>query len=142
MRYSPEIQVRHRAGNGLAFDDNVMKQAQIDVYQKALLTLPVTEPQAELLGDKTEELQARLCMETARQALRQGRFAEALAAARQANRSRSSTKLKMVVVGLRFFPNLLRSAYCVYEQFLESRRNRRLVRFRASLNEAAGTVRK
>jgi hypothetical protein len=48
----------------------------------------------------------------------------------------------MVVVGLRFFPNLLRWAHGVYEQFLESRRNRRLVRFRARLNKAAGAVEK
>jgi glycosyltransferase involved in cell wall biosynthesis len=142
MRYSPGIQVRHRAGNGLAFDDNVMKQAQIDVYQKVLLTLPITGPQAELLCDKTQELQARLRMETARLALRQGHFAEALAAARQANGSLSSSKLKMVVVGLRFFPSLLRWAHGVYEQFLESRRNRRLVRFRARLNKTAGAVEK
>jgi len=87
-------------------------------------------------------LQARLRMEAARQALRQGHFAEALAAARQASSSLSSSKLKMVVVGLRFFPKLLRWAHGVYEQFLEDRRNRRLVRFRARLNKAAGAVEK
>jgi hypothetical protein len=132
MGYSREVQVRHRAGNGLAFDDNVMKQAQIDVYEKVLLTLPITGPQAELLCDKTQELQARLHMESARQALREGRFAEALAAARQARGFLKSTKLGILVVGLRFSPNLLRSAYCLYEQFLHRRRNRRLARFRAS----------
>jgi cellulose synthase/poly-beta-1,6-N-acetylglucosamine synthase-like glycosyltransferase len=142
MRYSPAVQVRHRAGNGLAFDDNVMKQAQIDVYEKVLLTLPITGPQAELLCDKTQELQARLRMETARQALRQGRFAEALAAAREAKSSLKSTKLTMIVAGLRFFPNGLRSAYCVYERFLEGRQNRRQARFRARLNEAAEAVEK
>src|SRR5260221_1550083 len=93
MSYSPAVQVCHRAGNGLAFDDNVMKQAQIDVYEKVLLTLPITGPQAELLCDKTQELQARLHLETARQALREGRFFEAEAAARQAGSFLKSTKL-------------------------------------------------
>jgi len=138
MSYSPAVQVRHRAANGLASDDNVMKQAQIDVYEKALLTLPITGPQAELLCDKTHELQARLHTEKARQALREGRFPEAQAAALQANSFLRSTKLRFLLVGLRWSPNLLRSAYCVYEQILQSQRNRRGARFRASGNGAAG----
>ena len=138
MSYSHAVQVHHRAGNGLAFDDNVMKQAQIDVYEKVLLTLPITGPQAELLCGKTQELQARLHLETARQALREGRFSEAEAAARQAASFLKSTKLHILLAGLRFSPNLLRSAYRAYEQFLERRRSRRLVRFRRTLSSAAG----
>jgi len=138
MSYSPAVQVRHRAGNGLAFDDNVMKQAQIDVYEKALLTLPITGPQAELLCSKTQELQARLHLETARQALREGRFFEAEAAARQAGSFLKSTKLHILLAGLRFSPNLLRSAYSVYEQFLQRRRSRRLTRFRSNWTGAPG----
>lgn len=130
MSYSPAVQVRHRAGNGLAMDDNVMKQAQIAVYEKVLLTLPITGPQAELLCDKTQELQARLHIETAKQALREGRFAEALAAARQAHSFLKGGKPALLVAGLRYFPKVLRSAYCVYEQFLERRQDRRLRRFR------------
>jgi hypothetical protein len=134
MSYSPSVQVRHRAGNGLAFDDNVMKQAQIDVYEKALLTLPITGPQAELLCGKTQELQARLHLETARQALREGRFPEAEAAARQAGSFLKSAKLRILLAGLRCSPKLLRSGYRLYEQFLERRQSRRLARFRGKLS--------
>jgi hypothetical protein len=131
MNYSPAVQVRHRAGNGLATDDNVMKRAQLDVYEKVLLTLPITAPQAELLCIKTQELQARLHLASAKQALRQGRFEEAQTAARQANSFLKSSKLSILVSGLRFFPHAVRSGYCVYEQFLEKREKRRLNRFRA-----------
>ena len=131
MQYSTDVQVRHRAGNGLAIDDNLMKQAQIDVYEKALLTLPITGPQAELLCGKTQELQARLHQETAKQELRRGRYAEALAAARLANHYLKSAKLGLLMAGLRVFPGALRSGYCLYEQLLEKREKRRQVRFQA-----------
>jgi hypothetical protein len=91
-----------------------------------------------LLCGKTQELQARLHLETARQALREGRFPEAEAAARQAGTFLKSTKLHILLAGLRFSPHLLRSAYRVYERFLERRRSRRLARFRANWNGAPG----
>jgi len=138
MSYSPAVQVCHRAGNGLAFDDNVMKQAQIDVYEKVLLTLPITGPQAELLCDKTQELRARLHLETAKQTLREGRFAEALEAARQARGFLRSAKLGILVAGLRFSPSLLRSAYCLYERFQHRTHGQRFRRYRASPNGSAG----
>jgi hypothetical protein len=140
MTYSPGVQVRHRAGNGLAFDDNVMKQAQIDVYEKVLLTLPITGPQAKLLCDKTQELQARLLTETAKQALRERRFSDALAAARQAHRLHKGSKVSILVAGLRFTPNLLRSAYCLYEQFQHRKANLQMSHFRAGVSDAAGVT--
>jgi GT2 family glycosyltransferase len=139
MSYSTAVQVRHRAANGLASDDNVMKHAQLAVYEKALLTLPITGPQAELLCEKTRELEARLRLETARQALRQGRFPEALAAAREANTFLKSSKLSILVAGLRWFPRLMQSAYCLYEQSLEKNEKRRQDRFRVS-QSATGVV--
>jgi glycosyltransferase involved in cell wall biosynthesis len=134
MSYSPAVQVRHRAGNGLASDDNLMRRAQIDVYEKALLTLPITGPQAELLCRKTQEIQSRLHTEIAREALRQGRFPEAFAAAKLANTFQRSAKLAVVLAGLRWFPNLLRSFYCLYEKWLQRGQTRRQARFQAGWN--------
>jgi hypothetical protein len=111
-----------------------MKRAQIDVYEKLLLTLPITGAQAELLCDKTQELQARLQVEAAKAALRQGQYQEALKAAREANGVLKSAKLSMAVAGLRLFPNLLRFAYRAYERVQQRRQNRRAVRYRADAN--------
>ena len=129
MSYSPGVQVRHRAGNGLAMDDTVMRQAQIDVYEKALLSLPITGAQAELLCDKTQELQARLQIEAAKKSLRGARFPEALASIRLANLARRSTKLSLAVFGLRFFPQVFGVAFGAYERLLERKEIRRIVHF-------------
>ena len=137
MSYSDSVQVWHRAGNGLALDDNVMRQSQIDVYEKALLTLPITAAQAELLCDKTQEVQSRLQMETAKEALRQGQFAEALAAATQANLTLKSAKLSVVIAGLRIFPSAVQAMYGTYERLLERATNRRMARFRSNVYRAA-----
>ncbi len=137
MRYSTGAQVRHRAGNGLAMDDNVMLQAQIDVYEKTLLTLPITGPQAELLCDKTQELQARLQLKLAKQALREGRFADALAAARRAEVILKSTKISFVIAGLRVAPRSLRAAFSAYEGWQERKQHRRQARLLAENNKPA-----
>ena len=111
-------------------DDNVMKQTQIAVYEKALLTLPLTGPQAELICEKTQELHGRLHKENAKDFLRGGRFAEALAAARQAQKAIPSAKLSLVVLGLQFFPQGMGAAYHTYEGFLQRKQKRKKARFR------------
>ena len=131
MSYSSSVQVCHRAGNGLAEDDNVMKQSQIAVYEKALLTLPVTGPQAELICNKTQELQGRLQVEMTKESLRHQRFAEALESAKQAQKILPSTKTAVAVFGLKFFPRGMGAAYRMYERCLERKQNRRQVRFQS-----------
>ncbi len=137
MSYSTSVQVCHRAGNGLALDDNVMRQAQIDVYEKALLSLPITGAQAELLCDKTQELQAILQISAAKEALRASRFPEALASAQQANRTLKSSKLSVVILGLRFFPRAFGAAYGAYERLLARKESRRVVRFKTDQTTAS-----
>lgn len=136
MRYSEGAQVWHRAGNGLAVDDTVMKKAQIDVYEKILLALPITGSQAELVCDKTQQLQARLLTDTVKESLRRGRFPEALAAATQANVALKSAKLSLVAAGLRFFPHALRAAFCAYERFQEQTQLKSQKRFLRELGGA------
>ena len=137
MSYSTGIQVNHRAGNGLASDDNVMKKAQIDVYEKALLTLPITSRQAELLCEKTQEVQSRLHVDAAKESLRQGRFPDALAAAKQAKLAGGGAKISLVIAGLRFLPHTFRAAFCVYDRYLQRQERRRLARFRGQYRVVA-----
>ena len=134
--YSRSAQVCHRIGNGLAMDDNVMRQAQIDVYEKALLTLPIQGPQAELLCDKIQEVRARLQVETAKRSLRQGRYQDALAALRDANGSVKSAKLSIAAVGLQYFPRAFAAGYEAYDRFLERKESQKQGRFRAGKNGA------
>jgi glycosyltransferase involved in cell wall biosynthesis len=134
MSYSDSVQVRHRAGNGLAMDDNVMRKAQIDVYEKALLNLPITGAQADLLCNKTQQLHARLQIEAAKKSLRQSRFPEALASVRLANLAHKSAKLLFAILGLRFFPRVFAATYGVYERLLKRRVSRQSVHFLTDAN--------
>jgi glycosyltransferase involved in cell wall biosynthesis len=134
MGYSTGVQVCHRVANGLAFDDDVMKQSQINVYEKMLATLPLTAAQERLLRDKIIEVKARLQVEIAKKSLLKDQFPEALVAARQANSVLKSAKLSMAVFGLRFFPHAFGASYRAYAQFLEQRHQSRLARFHRERN--------
>jgi glycosyltransferase involved in cell wall biosynthesis len=136
MRYSTGVQVCHRVANGLAFDDDVMKESQIKVYEKILATLPVTTTQSVLLHDKIAELQARLQIEIAKKSLLSHNFPEALVAAKQANSVLKRPKISMAVWGLTFFPRILGATYRAYAQFLDQRHSRRLARSRTEQSPA------
>ncbi len=140
MSYNTSVQVCHRAANGLAFDDNVMKQSQIKVYEKMLSTLPLTAAQEKLLRDKIVEVEARLQIEIAKMSLLKDQFPEALSAVRQANGVLKSPKLLVAVLGLRFFPHIFGAIFRAYAQFLERRHSSRLARFQKKQNPAGTTL--
>jgi len=134
MLYNTDVQVCHRQANGLASDHDVMRQSQIQVYEKVLSTLPVTAAQAELLRNKIAELEARLQIELAKKSIMKDQFPEALIATKQANSVLKSAKLSFAVLGLKFFPHIFGAAFRAYEKFLEQRVSNRVSRFRKGQN--------
>jgi glycosyltransferase involved in cell wall biosynthesis len=129
MAYSEQTQVLHRAANGLASDDQVMKKAQIDVYEKMLLTLPITGAQAELLCNKTQQISARLQTDAAKEHLRAGRYLEALESVKNANTVLKSSKLAVLQAGLRYCPRIVRAFVVASERWRERKQQRRQQRF-------------
>jgi len=123
--YRRNPQVFHRVRNGLAADRELMKQAHVAVYRKALSVLPVTAAERRMIEDCIRQIEAALQVERAKRLLLQKHYAEALTAARQANMTLNSWKLRVAMTGMRHLPGLFRQSYGAYQKILQAQQHRR-----------------
>jgi cellulose synthase/poly-beta-1,6-N-acetylglucosamine synthase-like glycosyltransferase len=126
MDYRPNPQVCHRIRNGLAADRELMKQAHIAVYRKALSVLPVTSAERATLERCIRTIEGELHLERAKRRLLDKHYAEALSETREANAILNSWKLRMAITGIRHVPGLFRQSYGAYQKILlaQQQRNR------------------
>jgi GT2 family glycosyltransferase len=122
MTFTRDVQICHRLSNGLAASHELMKRARIQVCQKVLSNLPLTEEQSRIARRKIADIQAELELELAKQALLAGEFEAALRAARKAGSAAPHWKLHAAQVGLRFFPGLFQKLYRSHLQRVERRK--------------------
>jgi cellulose synthase/poly-beta-1,6-N-acetylglucosamine synthase-like glycosyltransferase len=132
MDYRPNPQVCHRIRNGLAADRELMKQAHIAVYRKAISVLPVSAGERAMIEDCIRQIEGGLHVERVKRLLLERQYAEALAAAREASTILDSWKLRMAISGIRHVPGLFRESYGAYQRILEARQQRRRARLSAS----------
>jgi glycosyltransferase involved in cell wall biosynthesis len=125
MTYDREIQVCHRLGEGLASDPILMKQGRIRAYQKARTGVGRTDTQQAIIDARLAALKLEIETELARRALIAGQYPESLAAVSRANSLARSGKLRLAMLGLRYFPRLLRNAYTIYLRVLASSKRAR-----------------
>jgi glycosyltransferase involved in cell wall biosynthesis len=118
MAYDREIQVCHRLDEGLSADRILMKRGRIRAYQKATARPGLTATQQASIRKKLVSLELEIEKEQASQALLAGQYEEALLAATRAHSHVRSGKLRMAIIGLRYFPALLRTSYAAYIEAL------------------------
>jgi GT2 family glycosyltransferase len=120
MTYDREIQVCHRLGEGLTADRVLMKQGRMRAYQKMAASPGLSPAQQNIIEQKLNVLEVETQTELAKRSLLAGQYQEALSAAAKASSLAPGGKLRMAVLGLRYFPRLLRSAYTIYLRLLQS----------------------
>lgn len=119
MNYRPQPGLCHYLVPGsLASNAYLLKRARIDVYQKTLLTLPLSASQRELVGRLIAETEVNCHKDMVKKFLGQGEYATALDEARRANATRTDWKLKLAVLGLRTIPQVVRYCQIGYERVL------------------------
>jgi len=124
MDYRPNPQICHRMRNGLAADRELMKQAHIAVYRKALSVLPVTSAERAMLEGCIRMIEGELHLERAKRLLLEKRYSEALSETREANTILKSWKLRMAITGIRHVPGLFRQSYGAYQRILLAQQQR------------------
>jgi hypothetical protein len=122
MTFTREIQIAHRPANGLAASGDLMKQALIAVYQKALATQKLNEEQTFVVRAKIANISLAIQLERAKQFLLEGKFGEALECIDRAKEITPLWKLRLAELGLRLFPHLLQSLYRAHLRRVENRK--------------------
>ena len=122
MTFTREIQIAHRPANGLAASGDLMKQALIAVYQKALATQKLTEEQTSVVRAKIANISLAIQFERAKQFLLEGKFAEAVECTDRAKEITPLWKLRLAKLGLRLFPHVLQSLYRAHLRRVENRK--------------------
>lgn len=120
MTFTRAVQIYHRLGNGLAGNQELMKRARIQVYEKAWSLPNLTEAQRRVIQRKVAQIKAEIQVELAKQSLLAGRFDDARSAAQEAMSAASSWKLRAALIGLRLCPGLLQNVYRAYLRRVES----------------------
>jgi glycosyltransferase involved in cell wall biosynthesis len=116
MTFTRNIQIYHRLANGLSGNPILMKQGRADVYRRAGLLPKITESQRQTIQRKISEIEHEIQVEIIKELLLSGRYDDARRAAQQAARTAPTWKLRAVVIGLRFFPGLVRKLYRFHVQ--------------------------
>jgi len=127
ITYSPEIQLGHRAGNGLSSDLMWMKRARIAVYEK-ISNRRLTSEQRQVVNQKIDLGEAEYQVDLAKSSLLTQNYSKALYAARKATHTVPSWKLQVAVRGLQAAPGLLLHSYRAYTHLLKARNRGRVLR--------------
>ncbi len=107
-----QVLARHRLhGASLAADKSRMIESQVDVYQKLLRTLPLSPDMRELMTAQMAKCQAYVDLERGKRQLLAGDFDQASETLSRAYGIFKSTKLRLILLGLRVAPDLLRRIY-------------------------------
>jgi len=140
MRYDRDVHVCHRLGEGLSADKILMKQGRIHAYQKAMAQAALSPAQQRIIHKKLIDLEFEIQTELARQSLLAGQYEEALAIAKKADWAARGAKLRVAILGLRFFPGALRMAYTIYLRVLETYKRAQRTRSVKKLGIAGKTL--
>lgn len=120
MTYDREIHLCHRLGEGLTANTVLMKQAQLQVYQKTIANQSLSQDQQNIIEKKLNNLEQEIQIEMVKRSLCAGQYQEALSAATKAQSMAPNNKLRLARQALRYCPGLLRRAYTIYLRVLES----------------------
>ncbi len=100
-----QVGIEHRMlPDGLAADGYLLKQALIEIYQKVLVTLPVSAEQKNLIEKLIARTEGLSLMDLAKRHLREGRYPEARAAAGKAAVLLQNGKSRRVALVARIAP--------------------------------------
>ena len=100
-----QVGIEHRMlPDGLAADSYLLKQAQIEVYKKALATLPVSAKQKRLIQELIARVEGLCQMDLVKRYLREGRYPEARLAAGQAAALLQDWKSRRVALAVQIAP--------------------------------------
>jgi GT2 family glycosyltransferase len=104
-----EVGIEHRSlADGLAADSYLMCVARIEIYEKTRRTLSLSQEQKAMIDDLIELNRQRSEMELMRQCLRQKRYAEARAAARNVARRPQNMRHLALAYGVQLAPWAMR----------------------------------
>ncbi|MBA3710910.1 MAG: glycosyltransferase family 2 protein [Pyrinomonadaceae bacterium] len=112
ITYQQKVIARHRMHSvSLAANVAGLLESQIEVYEKFLNTLPVSQTARRIIDQQIKRSRAGLALESGKQALMAGHYDQAVALFKSASNYHSSLKLRAVILGLRFAPGLLQYVY-------------------------------
>ena len=112
ITYRPHVLARHRLhAASLGADDRRLIEGELKVYQKLLRALLPSARECELVRARMERRRADLALEDGRQQFMAGQYSQAAEALERANGFHHSRKLRLVLLGLRAAPRLLRRVY-------------------------------
>jgi glycosyltransferase involved in cell wall biosynthesis len=111
MTFSREIQIGHRLANGLAADSELMKQALIEVYEKAATIPGLNESQLQLIRSKIANIATAIQFERAKRFLLAGEFGQALEYVNKALARDPGWKLRCAQLSIRYLPGVVQPIY-------------------------------
>jgi glycosyltransferase involved in cell wall biosynthesis len=117
--YQHKVLGRHRLhGASLAANEQNLFESQIEVYQKLLVTLELSQDERRAVERRIERSRADLDLHLGKREIMAGQYAQAAEALRRANLYYHSHKLELALLSLRLAPGLLRRAYHLYQRLL------------------------
>jgi hypothetical protein len=140
MTYDREIHLCHRLGEGLTANTILMKQSQLQVYQKTIANQSLSRDQQNIVEKKLNNLEQEIQIEMVKSSLLAGQYQQALFAATKTQSTAPSRKLRLAMQGLRYCPALLRHAYTIYLRVLESSKRTKQESFMKELKIEGETV--
>lgn len=110
--YQRKILLKYRVRLGSLTGDSIQRiQREIDVFERILRLFTLTEPQTAIVRKHQIRLNAEIEIERGKSYLLQKDFVAARLAFEKGNRQRQSNKLRVIILLLRFAPNLLLKYY-------------------------------
>jgi len=110
IAYTDHVQVRFSGGRpgALSLSSLKMVEAYWKILEKAIQTLPLNDAQKTLVRDRADEIKALYLWEEGKAHLHEGKVREAIESFSKANADRQTTKLSLLLLGLRLAPNTTR----------------------------------
>ncbi len=110
MDFDRGVGIEHRLlPSGLSSDGYLLKQGRIGIYKKTLDTLSLSASQRELVRDLIATTEGKSQMDLVKRHVREGRYAEAAAAAQQAAVLLQDRKSRWTALALRTMPRVVGS---------------------------------
>jgi len=119
MTYSPQAHVcRMVSHSGLSSNKYEMKRALIDVYRKIDSSLPLSQPQKDLLRQRCERTEAGAQLDLVKEFIHAGDYEKALLSASRASSVLGSWRVRSAVIALAKAPRWFGAYYRAHEQVL------------------------
>ncbi len=125
INYNRDPQLCHRRYNNLSSDCLLMDSARVEVYNKLLTNLALSDKDRTAIKNRIAHTQVEYFTEVVKRSLVNRDYGEAIEAATRAISILSNWKLRLVVAGLATSPKIFWVAYKGYEFLLRLRDRRR-----------------